>query len=149
MTGFLLIYGLTTIAVLLTGNFFVSILGGIVLHSLIPSLVLTVYVLMSLFFMTIITEGWDVLQRIAVNGSPFSYYISLVGDGMGLSLIPAIPAVERGMAFDLGRTGGRAGKSGGTDGRGAFGGGIDGRSGLFLYRVPAVGGRPGGPWPFP
>ena len=99
MTGFLLIYGLTTIAVLLTGNFFVSILGGIVLHSLIPSLVLTVYVLMSLFFMTINYRGMDVLQRIAVNGSPFSYYISLVGDGMGLSLIPAIPAVERGMAL--------------------------------------------------
>ena len=99
MTGFLLIYGLTTIAVLLTGNFFVSILGGIVLHSLIPSLVLTVYVLMSLFFMTINYRGTDVLQRIAVNGSPFSYYISLVGDGMGLSLIPAIPAVERGMAL--------------------------------------------------
>ena len=134
MTGFLLIYGLTTIAVLLTGNFFVSILGGIVLHSLIPSLVLTVYVLMSLFFMTINYRGTDVLQRIAVNGSPFSYYISLVGDGMGLSLIPAIPAVERGMALISAVPAAGMGSLAGRMAAGLLAAVLMAVLGLFLYR---------------
>ena len=116
------------------GKLFVSILGGIVLHSLIPSLVLTVYVLMSLFFMTINYRGTDVLQRIAVNGSPFSYYISLVGDGMGLSLIPAIPAVERGMALISAVPAAGMGSLAGRMAAGLLAAVLMAVLGLFLYR---------------
>ena len=150
MTGFLLIYGLTTIAVLLTGNFFVSHPGRH--RSSQPDPVFSADGLcldVPCFFMTINYRGTDVLQRIAVNGSPFSYYISLVGDGMGLSPDPSDPGSGEGNGFDLGRTGGRNGKSCGTDGSGAFGGGIDGGPGAFPVPVPAVGGSTGGPWPFP
>ena len=86
MVGFLLIYGLTTIAVLMTGNFFISILGGMVLHSILPVIVLTIYSLMSLFFVTFNTRGMDILEKLAINGSPFSYYVSMVSESMRLSL---------------------------------------------------------------
>lgn len=89
MVGFLLIYGLTTIAVLLTGNFFVSILGSMVLHSILPVIALTIYLLMSLFFVTFNTRGMDILEKLAINGSPFSYYVSMVSESMGLSLFSA------------------------------------------------------------
>lgn len=81
--GFLVNYGLMVIAVILTGNFFISILGGMVLFAYIPAVVTLVQALMSLFFETLDMRGMK-LDQMMVNGSPISSYINLVTDGAGL-----------------------------------------------------------------
>lgn len=105
MVGFLLIYGLTTIAVLMTGNFFISILGGMVLHSILPVIVLTIYSLMSLFFVTFNTRGMDILEKLAINGSPFSYYVSMVSESMRLSLFSVPMQSNAAAAVGMGTVG--------------------------------------------
>lgn len=82
MVGFLLIYGLMTIAVILTGNFFVSILGGITLFSYVPALIALIQGLMHLFFVTVNLRNVPVSDWI-IHGSPISYYTWLVGVGAG------------------------------------------------------------------
>ena len=52
MTGFLLSYGLMTAAVMLTGNFFISVLGGIVLFGYVPAVAVLFQGLMQMFFVT-------------------------------------------------------------------------------------------------
>lgn len=78
--GYVINYGLMTIAVMLTGNFFISILGGIVLFAYMPAAVSLVEGLMYLFLGTVNTRGLDV-KKIIVNGSPLSYYIKTVAAG--------------------------------------------------------------------
>jgi len=85
MTGFLLCYGLMTIAVMLTGNFFISILGGIVLFSYVPAILGLLEGLIYMFFPTANMR----LSRIGsymIHGSPIPYYVSLVGEGADLKL---------------------------------------------------------------
>lgn len=83
MAGFLLIYALMTIAVVLTGNFFISILGGIVLFSYVPVFLALAQGLMYLFFATINTRELP-LGEWMVHGSPIAYYSSLISEGYGL-----------------------------------------------------------------
>lgn len=85
MAGFLLIYALMTIAVVLTGNFFISILGGIVLFSYVPAFLSLVDGLMYLFFATVNTREVP-LASWMVHGSPIAYYSSLISDGYGLGI---------------------------------------------------------------
>lgn len=85
MVGFLLIYGLMTIAVVLTGNFFISILGGIVLFSYVPAFVSLVEGLMYLFFAAVNLRAVP-LSSWMVHGSPIAYYTSLVNEGYGMEL---------------------------------------------------------------
>ena len=79
--GYLINYALMVIAVMLTGNFFISILGGMVLFAYIPAIIALVQGLMYLFFHTINLRGIHVDQMM-VNGSPFSYYIKVVVEGV-------------------------------------------------------------------
>lgn len=83
--GYLINYGLMTVAVMLTGNFFVSILGGMVLFSYIPAMIALVQGLMYLFYATINTRGIYV-DLMMVNSSPISYYIKVVVEGAGMKL---------------------------------------------------------------
>ncbi|MBQ7795639.1 MAG: hypothetical protein IJ374_03650 [Lachnospiraceae bacterium] len=83
--GFLINYGLMVIAVMLTGNFFISILGGIVLFAYIPAAIALVQGLMYLFFSTINTRGIS-METWMINGSPISYYINMVVEGSGMEL---------------------------------------------------------------
>lgn len=79
--GYLMIYGLMTVAVMLTGNFFISILGGIVLFAYIPAAVSLVQGLMYLFFVTVNTRG-IALEQLLCYGSPVSYYAMMIADGI-------------------------------------------------------------------
>lgn len=83
--GYLINYGLMVIAIMLTGNFFISILGGMVLFAYIPAVIALVQGLMYLFFNTINLRGVNV-EQMMINGSPFSYYINLVVEGAGMDL---------------------------------------------------------------
>ena len=83
MTGFLLIYALMSVAVVLTGNFFISILGGIVLFSYVPAFLMLVDSLMYLFFATVNTRELP-LGEWMVHGSPIAYYSSLISEGYSL-----------------------------------------------------------------
>ena len=83
--GYLINYGLMVIAIMLTGNFFISILGGMVLFAYIPAVIALVQGLMYLFFNTINLRGVNV-EQMMINGSPFSYYINLVVEGAGMVL---------------------------------------------------------------
>lgn len=78
MAGFLLMYGLMTVAVLLTGNFFVSILGGLVLFFYIPLAVLLGRAMMELFFVTVSYKQTQQMMTIATHGSPGFYYGNLM-----------------------------------------------------------------------
>ena len=83
--GFFVNYGLMVIAVILTGNFFISILGGMVLFAYIPAVIALAQGLMYLFFETINLRGVS-MEQMMVNGSPISYYINLVVKGAGMDL---------------------------------------------------------------
>lgn len=83
--GFFINYGLMVIAVMLTGNFFVSILGGMVLFAYVPAMLALVQGLMYLFFVTINTRG-IYMDLMMVNSSPISYYINVVVEGAGMEL---------------------------------------------------------------
>lgn len=83
MAGFLLIYGVMTVAVVLTGNFFISILGGIVLFSYIPAFVELIDGLMCLFFVTVNMRELP-LSDWKVHGSPIAYYVFLWSDGYSM-----------------------------------------------------------------
>lgn len=85
MAGFLLCYGLMTIAVMLTGNFFVSILGGIALFSYVPAFGALLTGLMYMFFVTVNFRVFS-LNQAMVHGSPIPYYIFLAVDGSGLDM---------------------------------------------------------------
>lgn len=85
MVGFLLNYGLMTIAVILTGNFFVSILGGFVLFAYIPAVLSLVQGLMYLFFVTVNMRNFPISQWM-IHSSPIAYYTWLVGLGAGEKL---------------------------------------------------------------
>ena len=83
MAGYLMIYGLMSIAVLLTGNFFISILGGIVLFGYVPAVIALVQGLMHLFFETVNLKGIDI-EKMMINGSPISAYVKVIIDGIEL-----------------------------------------------------------------
>ncbi len=85
MGGFLINYGLMTIAVMLTGNFFISILGGIVLFAYIPSVLALVQGLMFLFFETISSRAVN-FEEAMLRTSPIVYYILMVSEGAQLEL---------------------------------------------------------------
>jgi len=85
MAGFLLCYGLMTIAVMLTGNFFVSILGGMVLYAYVPAVLALLEGLIYLFFPTA-NMRMSKIGTYMLHGSPLPYYISLVGDGGSLEV---------------------------------------------------------------
>ena len=78
--GYLVNYGLMVIAVVLTGNFFISILGGIVLFAYGPAIIALIQGLMYLFFETINLRGVS-MEQMMVNASPLPYYIETVIDG--------------------------------------------------------------------
>ena len=78
--GYLINYGLMVIAVVLTGNFFISILGGIVLFAYGPAIIALIQGLMYLFFETINLRGVS-MEQMMVNASPLPYYIETVIDG--------------------------------------------------------------------
>lgn len=80
MIGFLLIYVVMVIAVLLTGNLFISILGAGVLYGYMPAVSLLIEGLKSLFFVTRGREG-DVYW-LAKYGSPIGYFTKLAGAGL-------------------------------------------------------------------
>lgn len=82
--GFLINYGLMVIAVMLTGNFFISILGGIVLFAYVPALIALVQGLMYLFFETVDMRGVE-LELMYVRTSPIAYYIYKVSEGAGMA----------------------------------------------------------------
>ena len=71
MIGFLLIYVVMVIAVLLTGNLFISILGAGVLYGYLPAVSLLIEGLKSLFFVTRGREG-DVYWQNTVPPSAIS-----------------------------------------------------------------------------
>lgn len=79
IAGYLVTYGLMTIAVMLTGNFFISILGGIVLFAWIPAATALVVGLMEMFFVTM--DGREsCLIDIMRHGSPIGWYAMLISD---------------------------------------------------------------------
>ncbi|MBR5268452.1 MAG: hypothetical protein IKU20_09710 [Lachnospiraceae bacterium] len=83
ISGYLMNFGLMVIAVMLTGNFFISILGGMILFAYVPSVIALVQGLMYLFFNTINLR--DVrMEMMMVHGSPISYYIETVINGAGM-----------------------------------------------------------------
>lgn len=90
MSGFLLIYGLMMLAVLLTGNFFVSILGGIVLFSWVPLVVLLIMGLSELFFQTIRTDKQPAFQLFMIHGSPVSHYAAMLEECSNLGFSSCI-----------------------------------------------------------
>ena len=86
MTGFLMIYGVMVLAVLLTGNFFISILGAGVLYGYVPAAAVLMQGLMYLFFVTV--DGREMpFKKIMLNGSPISYYGSIIGKGFEQRMI--------------------------------------------------------------
>lgn len=107
--GFLLCYGLMILATLLTGNFFISVLGGGVLFFYGSAAALLVTVMQNMFYMTICSDGdltwWE------LHGSPIIYYVSLFFDagdkkaGIGGRCLVAllIAAVFAGIALLLHR----------------------------------------------
>ncbi|MCI8454854.1 MAG: hypothetical protein HFE84_09610 [Lachnospiraceae bacterium] len=90
MAGFLLIYGLMVLAVLLTGNFFVSILGGIVLFSWVPLVVLLIMGLSELFFQTIRIDKQPVFEMLMLHGSPVSHYMAMIEESSNLGFSGSI-----------------------------------------------------------
>ena len=85
MGGFLINYGLMVIAVMLTGNFFISILGGIVLFAYVPAIIALAQGLMYLFFETVNFRGVDT-ELIYVRTSPIAYYVYVVVEGTGMDM---------------------------------------------------------------
>ncbi len=85
MTGFLLSYGLMTAAVMLTGNFFISVLGGIVLFGHVPAVAVLFQGLMQMFFVTTNQRISGITEWI-IHGSPVPYYVSLMGEGADLPM---------------------------------------------------------------
>lgn len=85
MTGFLLSYGLMTAAVMLTGNFFISVLGGIVLFGYVPAVAVLFQGLMQMFFVTTNQRISGITEWI-IHGSPVPYYVSLMGEGADLPM---------------------------------------------------------------
>ena len=83
ISGYLMNYGLMVITVMLTGNFFISILGGMVLFAYIPGVIALVLGLMYLFFNTIDLRDVS-MELLMVHGSPISYYIETVINGAGM-----------------------------------------------------------------
>ena len=81
IAGYLMIYGLMTIAVVLTGNFFISILGGIVLFAYVPALIALVQGMMHMFFVTVNLRGID-MDHMMLCGSPVSYYVYMIAEGI-------------------------------------------------------------------
>lgn len=99
MAGFLLCYGLMTIAVMLTGNFFVSILGGIALFAYVPALGLLTTSLMYMFFVTVNFRVFSLAQMM-IHGSPIAYYTFLVNEGLQIVMEQYGTLMGRvGMAF--------------------------------------------------
>lgn len=84
--GFIVNYGLMVLAVMLTGNFFISILGAMVLFAYIPALLLLTEGLMSLFYATLNFRTIN-FEELMVHGSPISYYINCIITGAGLDEI--------------------------------------------------------------
>lgn len=80
MVGFLLIYAVMVIAVLLTGNLFISILGAGVLYGYAPAISLLLSVLKEFFFVT--TGRNSDMGWIAEYGSPIGYYAKLMEAGL-------------------------------------------------------------------
>ncbi len=86
MAGFCLIYGLMTIVMMLTGNFFIAVLGGIVVFSYIPVAALMCQTLMEIFFIT--TPGHhlsELFDNVVGYGSPFLAYIRMMSNGNNLN----------------------------------------------------------------
>lgn len=77
--GYLSIYALMTIAVMLTGNFFISILGGIVLFVYVPAVIALFQGLQSEFFAAYNGRNMDIGEW-AANGSPLSFYIKTMSE---------------------------------------------------------------------
>lgn len=77
--GFLMIYGLMSLAVLLTGNFFVAVLAGIVLFFYLPLFGVLDNNMMSEFFETNAYGGINFFDKLIRHGSPFFQYNELLG----------------------------------------------------------------------
>lgn len=78
MAGFILMYSVTTLAVMLTGNFFISILGGIVLWSYGPAVTALAEGMKSLFFQTE-SYRYSSMEEVMYHSSPISHYIYMIG----------------------------------------------------------------------
>lgn len=83
LVNFILIYSVALAAVLMTGNFFISILGMLVFFCYVPLIGILLQGLSNLFFTTILGSS-KVLSFIVEHGSPVGYYIRMVADGGGL-----------------------------------------------------------------
>ncbi len=80
MIGFLLLYAVMVIAVLLTGNLFISILGAGVLYGYMPAISVLIESLKSLFF---VTQGrGNNIFWLAEYGSPIGYFGKMVSAGL-------------------------------------------------------------------
>lgn len=85
MTGFLLSYGLMTAAVMLTGNFFISVLGSIVLFGYVPAVAVLFQGMMQMFFVTT-NQRLSSIDEWIIHGSPAPYYVALIGEGSDLPM---------------------------------------------------------------
>lgn len=85
LVSYILMYTVVLTAVIMTGNFFISILGTIVFYSYIPLLTALLMGLSYMFFETasISDNYWS---NIMIHGSPVSYYAFLLGKGSDLEL---------------------------------------------------------------
>ncbi len=80
MIGFLLLYVVMVIAVLLTGNLFISILGAGVLYGYMPAISVLIETLKSLFY---VTQGrGSTAYWLAEYGSPIGYFGKMVNAGL-------------------------------------------------------------------
>lgn len=80
MIGFLLLYAVMVIAVLLTGNLFISILGAGVLYGYMPAISVLIETLKSLFY---VTQGrGSTAYWLAEYGSPIGYFGKMVNAGL-------------------------------------------------------------------
>lgn len=94
LVSFILMYTVTLTAVIMTGNFFISILGTIVFFSYIP---LFTSLLMGLSFLFFETANYSdsFWTDIMIHGSPVSYYAMLLGEGNSLNLNQYIQMVPK------------------------------------------------------
>lgn len=85
LVNYILMYTVVLIAVVMTGNFFISILGTIVFYSYVPLFTTLLMGLSYMFFETASISD-DYWGNIMLHGSPISYYAYLLGQGNDMEM---------------------------------------------------------------